>query len=131
MQFEQPAEPAKRLCELGFSVQEKSSESHEANLSLAASRASDREKFKALLSIDAQSATEDPFSELFKDTSIDPATGALLGRYIAEERDSDRRLRAACSALDDGDAKEQVLDDIARRLERLTETLEELKSLRS
>ena len=35
----------------------------------------------------------------FNDTSIDPETGALLGRYIAEERDSGRRLQAAYSAV--------------------------------
>ena len=120
----------KRLCELGFALREKLSETHDAHLGLAASDVSDREKFKTLLNIDAESQRADPFSRLFEDQSIDPATGALLGRYIAEERDSGRRLHAACAALGEDDAKDEVLDDIARRLERLTETLEELKSLR-
>lgn len=120
----------KRLCELGFALREKTSETHDAHLSLAASNIGDREKFKALLNIDAESAAEDPFCGLFQDTSIDPATGALLGRYIAEERDSDRRLRGAFALLAEDDAKDDVLDDIARRLERLTETLDELKSMR-
>lgn len=42
---------------------------------------------------------EDPFGGLFNDHSIDPQTGALLGRYVAEERDTIRRLRALTEAL--------------------------------
>lgn len=120
----------KRLCELGFSVRESPSATHDTRLSLAASKVTDQEKFKTLLDIVVNSEGEDPFSGIFLDKTIDPATGALLGRYIAEERDSDRRLRAALAAFASDDPKDEVLDDIARRLERLTETLEELKSLR-
>lgn len=42
---------------------------------------------------------EDPFGGLFNDHSIDPQTGALLGRYLAEERDTVRRLRALTESL--------------------------------
>jgi len=120
---------AKRLCELGFSVRESESETHDANIRLAGSNASDCEKFAALLGIDDSGVNDDPFDKLFADTTIDPATGALLGRYIAEERDSGRRLRAAYEAINQ--PVDPVLGDIANRLDRLTRTLEELKALRS
>ena len=58
-----------------------------------------------------------------------------LGRFIAEERDSGRRLRACYAHLctapaeDDGE-DEALLKDLAVRLDRLTETLGDLKHLR-
>jgi hypothetical protein len=120
----------KRICELGFSVRESDEQSFRERLALAGSGASDREKFARLLNLrSGDDGDEDPFDALFDDKSIDPGTGALLGRYIAEERDSGRRLRAACAALDDP-VRDPVLDDIAERLDRLTSTLEELKALR-
>lgn len=121
----------KRICELGFQVREKPSETHDAELHLAASDVTDAEKFRRLLRISRGSRDEDPFGELFSDTTIDPITGALLGRYIAEERDSGRRLREAFEDLDSEPASGDVLEDIASRLERLTVTLEELKVLRN
>lgn len=119
----------KRLCELGYGVRESATETHEANVRLAASTASDCEKFKALLGIDDSGSEEDPFGNLFADHSIDATTGALLGRYIAEERDSGRRLREAFKAVNR--SEDPVLDDIAKRLDRLTQTLEEIKALRN
>ena len=41
----------------------------------------------------------DPFARMFDDTSIDINTGALLGRYIAEERDSARMIDACYEGL--------------------------------
>jgi rubrerythrin len=41
----------------------------------------------------------DPFGGLFDDHTIDPQTGALLGRYVAEERDTIRRLYAITDTL--------------------------------
>lgn len=89
----------KRMCELGYEVDEKSAYQVFADfdglLACAASTASDAEKV-AMLTGGGESGAEarDPFRGFFNDTSIDPETGALLGRYIAEERDSGRRLRA-------------------------------------
>jgi hypothetical protein len=40
-----------------------------------------------------------PFGQLFDDHSIDARTGALLGRYIAEERDTIRQLRMLSQTL--------------------------------
>ncbi len=119
----------KRLCELGFSVRNTDDGSFNERLELARSDSSDVDKFAALLNIRHGHDADDPFGQLFEDKSIDPQTGALLGRYIAEERDSLRRLTAACAALAER-GTDPVLDDIAERLDRLTATLEELKSLR-
>ena len=59
----------------------------------AASNMSDIEKF-AVLGFGRGSGDTDVFDNMFQDKTIDPATGALLGRYIAEERDSIRMLAA-------------------------------------
>ena len=143
----------KRLSELGFSVRQTPNDDFARQLKLAGSNMPDRNKFEKLLGIsDADSAEEagkDPFSRLFADTTIDPVTGALLGRFIAEERDSGRRLKAAHglsfpprpATLRDPQAlrdpqpsasrNDEALDDMAKRLDKLSATLEELKSSRS
>jgi hypothetical protein len=57
--------------------------------------ASDQDKAAALfadLFRDTPASSKDFFTSFFADKTIDPQTGALLGRYIAEERDSARRL---------------------------------------
>jgi hypothetical protein len=126
----------KRLCELGFSVREKPSSQFDENLRLAASGAPDVEKFQRILgyrpegSESAENA-DDPLADVFSDRTIDPQTGALLGRFVAEERDSERRLRGAlANACRDAPA-DPVLQDIAARLDRLSATLEDLKKLRA
>ena len=50
----------------------------------------------------------DVFDAFFENKDLDPVTGSLLGRYIAEERDSGRRFAACYQALvaeSDGAAK--------------------------
>lgn len=88
----------KRLCELGCEVDEASAyqvfKDFDSLLSCAASDASDAEKVAMLAGNDDAGDGRDPFRGFFKDASIDPQTGALLGRFIAEERDSGRRLKA-------------------------------------
>lgn len=95
----------KRLCELGYDVDEARAfqvfKDFDGLLACAASDASDFDKVARLAGNDTDGANEDPFGGFFKDTSIDPETGALLGRYIAEERDSGRRLRAAYQRIRD------------------------------
>jgi hypothetical protein len=112
----------KRLCELGFAVNESgkgvfknfaelvecvSSSASDAekaylifkgldrNLAKVSPSASDAEKvdnlFCNLFAPSAEGAL-DAFAKFFADNTIDPQTGELLGRYIAEERDSGRRL---------------------------------------
>jgi rubrerythrin len=130
----------KRLCELGYDVRHKPNDRFAENLECAKSDADDCEKFQAIFGYGNNSEQdqprEDPFGKLFDDESIDPQTGALLGRFIAEERDSGRRLRACYEQLagvqaDAGDSgDDKMLHEIAKRLDHLSSTLEELKSLR-
>lgn len=133
---------AKRMCELGFAVLEKPRERFDADLEFVRSSASDRTKFERILRYQEAQPAADPLTNLLAEPTIDPETGALLGRFIAEERDSERRLRACYSALcradsptgvtttGNGDA-ESLLADLAARLDRLSETLAELKSMRT
>ena len=53
------------------------------------------------LDVGRDKSADDPdvFDNFFKDHSIDIRTGELLGRYIAEERDSGRMLRECHSLL--------------------------------
>ena len=123
----------KRICELGYSVRTTEDSQFTDNLALAGSDAPDRKKFKKLLGMGKKPAPEDRFPRLLKDASIDAATGSLLGRFIAEERDSGRMLRAACAALKnkpEGIAIDPVLAEISARINKLNDTLEELKTLR-
>jgi len=129
----------KRLCELGYSLKQSPSGEFEETLAVARAAISDAEKFRRVLGYGGtdDAAKSDPLERIFEDRSIDPQTGALLGRFIAEERDSERCLRAAWTRLapaepvsaGSGD-EETLLADIAARIDRLAGTLEELKKLR-
>jgi hypothetical protein len=126
----------KRLCELGFSVREPGKKDFKKAVAFARGNASDTEKFEKLLGYDPTGKEgKDPFRKIFANPSIDPDTGALLGRFIAEERDSGRRLRAAYlgteSGSDDNTSDDADLHDIAARLDQLTQTIDELKALRA
>lgn len=83
---------AKRLGELGGAVRGSTSDAFPRALALARSEADDAEKLRCLLG----PAGADPLGRLLEDPAIDPHTGALLGRFIAESRDSERLLRGAC-----------------------------------
>lgn len=121
----------KRLCELGFEVRDKPNDQFANNLALAKSNTDDREKFEEIFGYGRRStagnSAQDPLGKLFDDNSIDPQTGALLGRFIAEERDSGRRLRAAYDQLECLPTDNEILRNITERLDSLTNTLEELK----
>lgn len=128
---------AKRISELGFRVRAKDDPTFPQRLEAAASGRSDREKFKQVLDLEVGDRRgdgdgTDAFARLFDDTTIDVHTGALLGRFIAEERDSGRRLRAALEALpkDEVPTSSDVreLERIRARLDALTATIEELKA---
>ena len=121
----------KRLCELGYDMRQTPSATFNQDIALARSAASDEEKFARLIDADTDAASDDPLSRLFDDPTIDPQTGALLGRFIAEERDSGRRLRAeynrVCAAAE---PKQPAMDDIAS-LKACVASLEgELQQLR-
>jgi len=58
------------------------------------------EKIEAIGLFDFETGDEpDVFDGLLRDHSIDIRTGELLGRYIAEERDSLRLLRCCYDRL--------------------------------
>jgi hypothetical protein len=91
---------ARRVNELGFDVRRKPDPDHAKRLEIAASDCTDLEKMKAfgLHRLDSGDKP-DIFDGFFKDHSIDIRTGELLGRYIAEERDTARLLRSCYEQL--------------------------------
>jgi hypothetical protein len=90
---------AKRMLELGYEVREPVDPSGDPErMEIASSRKSDLRKFEELGIGQGQPDT-DVFDPMFGDKTIDPITGGLLGRYIAEERDSGRRLTAEYTRL--------------------------------
>ena len=91
---------AKRLDELGFQVREKDDDRRGRALEIAGSDCSDLEKMEAL-GLDRLDTRSEPdiFDGFFKDHTIDIRTGELLGRYIAEERDTARLLRGCYEQL--------------------------------
>jgi len=92
---------AKRIDELGYTVIPKDDPKHAERMIIAGSTVlGDKEKFEALgLGRRVQNGERDVFDTFFENKDLDPVTGALLGRYIAEERDSGRKLAACYAAL--------------------------------
>ena len=93
----------KRLSELGFSLQPSKGKPAGELVKLMKSKASDEEKFAALgIGVPHDKSApqpEDRLLQVLADASIDPQTGALLGRFICEERESGRDLNKAWRAL--------------------------------
>jgi hypothetical protein len=100
---------AKRLDELGYGVRPKDDPKSAERMAIAASTVlCDREKFEVLgLGRRVQNGDRDIFDSFFENKDLDPVTGGLLGRYIAEERDSGRKL-AECYALLCADAERRA-----------------------
>lgn len=92
---------AKRINELGYTVRPaKDTAGFEKRMSIASSNLTDLEKMEELGTGRLDTGDEpDVFDTFFSDHSIDIATGTLLGRYIAEERDSARLLANCYRAL--------------------------------
>ncbi len=88
----------KRLCELGFGLKPKSFADLKKRLKIAKSDASDIKKLERLGYGDKRNGA-DELARLFDDTTIDPQTAALLGRFVCEERDTARQLRACFQML--------------------------------
>ena len=97
---------AKRIDELGYSVIPKPDPKQAERMAIASSTVlSDKEKFEALgLGRRPQNGERDIFDGFFENKDIDPVTGGLLGRYVAEERDSGRKF-ADCYELLCADAE--------------------------
>jgi rubrerythrin len=120
---------AKRINELGFELMPKEDPGFQAELDIARSSRSDLEKIE-VLGVLRFCADDEPdvFDDFFRDHSIDIRTGELLGRYIAEERDSLRLLQGcraqlqAASPAETPDrlgAVEEKLDAVARAVDEL------------
>ena len=122
----------KRLCELGYEVCEDEAfqvfEDFDGLMQCVDSDAPDAEKVAFVSSLFGGGEGTDPFAGMFQDTSIDPTTGALLGRYIAEERDSGRRLQAAYTRVTNGSA--QPASDLVELKASIKALRKEVKALR-
>jgi rubrerythrin len=113
---------AKRINELGFEVKEKEDPEFESRMEIARSSRTDLEKIEALgLLRFGTDDRPDVFDGFFKDHSIDIRTGELLGRYIAEERDSLRLLQGCQAQLG---ARPTTPEPSAERLTGLEEKLD-------
>jgi hypothetical protein len=122
---------AKRISELGYSVLPRPSADGAEKMAIASSRdLTDREKFEKLALVpDMDPDAEDIFGRMFRDKSIDIQTGALLGRYIAEERDSGRMFCECYTLLcaaEDGATTNGAGDQLSAQLGRIEELLEKL-----
>lgn len=120
---------AKRLCELGYAVQPRESDAA-AKLELASSTTlSDREKFEKLglgRGVADRAGDNDVFLNMFRDTTLDIQTSTLLGRYVAEERDSGRMLAGCYAELcrrENGTTASAGVEERLGRVEALLETI--------
>src|SRR5258705_8027258 len=126
---------AKRINELGYDVRRKDDDDTEQAVAVVTSGCSDLEKMEALkLHRLDRGDKPDIFDDFFTDHTIDIATGELLGRYIAEERDSARLLRQCYEQLrqrsSSGASPELERDRMAaleRKVDALCNTVEELR----
>jgi Mn-containing catalase len=130
---------AKRLNELGYTVREKDDPGFAKRMEIAAADCSDLDKMKAL-GLHRLDSTDKPdiFDDMFKNHSIDIKTGELLGRYIAEERDSARLLRQCYEQLKRRAKKgagtvvrdaDERLDSLETKIDALTRAVEELRQI--
>jgi hypothetical protein len=126
----------KRMCELGYPVNESTAyqvfKDFDKTLAIVKSNASDAEKIRKLNGDRSRDAErKDPFGAFFNDQSIDPQTGALLGRYIAEERDSGRRLEAAYAKASGGGMGKSEIAELRGAIEALCAEVAALRKVRS
>nr|WP_047165644.1 hypothetical protein [Sphingomonas sp. Y57] len=78
----------KRIRELGYEFEDGPCALCDEWHALFASEASDIDKFKGFGFRSPDELPQDDFADLFDDMTLDAETGALLGRFVAEERDS-------------------------------------------
>ena len=126
---------AKRINELGYEVRCKDDSGLRKGMEVARSDCSDLEKMKAL-GLEKLDTRDKPdiFDGLFKDHSIDIRTGELLGRYIAEERDSARLLRSCYEQLVAAESTSaqppsESLASLETKVDALCRAVEELRQI--
>ena len=126
---------AKRINELGFEVRRTDDPNQAKTLELVRSDRSDLKKFEKLkLHLLDTGDKPDIFDGLFKDHSIDIRTGELLGRYIAEERDSARLFRSCYDQLvaaGNGatEATSESLQSLDAKVDALCRAVDELRQI--
>jgi hypothetical protein len=130
---------AKRINELGYEVRCKDDSGLTKAMDIVKSDCSDLEKMKALKLNKLDTGDKpDIFDGFFKDHSIDIRTGELLGRYIAEERDSARLLRscyeqlaaaAAAAGADDAPSASESLTSLDTKVDALCRAVDELRQI--
>ena len=126
---------AKRINELGYSVREKEDPAYAKRTRIASSERSDLEKMEKL-GLDRLDTGDGPdiFDDVFKNHTIDIRTGEMLGRYIAEERDSARLLRSCHECLraarnGDDRARSDRLAGIEAKVDALGRSVDELRQI--
>jgi len=128
---EHAASFSKRINELGYEVRRREGDSADKAIAIVTSDCDDLEKMEAL-NLQRLDTRDKPdiFDDFFKDHSIDIQTGALLGRYIAEERDSARLLRSCYEQLKAAASPSSVDGDriasLERKVDQLCDTVEQL-----
>ena len=126
---------AKRINELGFELQPTEDPNFESRMELARSRdKTDLEKLEAVGLLDFCPAEGEPdvFDNFFRDHSIDIRTGELLGRYIAEERDSLRLVSGCASILksrSNGGSTSAQLAGLESKVDAVCRAVEELRQI--
>jgi rubrerythrin len=92
---------AKRIDELGFTLEPKDDPKFDDQMATASSTSiSDLDKMEKLRITEfVVEDGPDIFDKFFADHSIDIQTGALLGRYICEERDTLRKFQCCYDLL--------------------------------
>ena len=124
---------AKRINELGYEVRCTDDSDLRKAMDLVTSDRSDLKKMEKL-KLETLDTGDKPdlFDGLFKDHSIDIRTGELLGRYIAEERDSARLLRSCYEQLRDADAdapSPASLTALESKVDALCSAVDELRQI--
>ena len=128
---------AKRINELGFELQPTEDPGFEERLAVASSRdKTDLEKLEAvgLLNYCPDPGEPDIFDNFFRDHSIDIRTGELLGRYIAEERDTLRLISGCASILQSrtngsASAPADQLAGLENKVDAVCRAVEELRQI--
>ena len=130
---EHAASFSKRINELGYQLRKKDDGQTAKTIELVRrTDCSDLDKMHTLKLDRLDTGTEpDIFDNFFKDHTIDIQTGELLGRYIAEERDTGRILRHCYELLEAEEqgvnaASTDRLASLEAKVDALTSTVEQL-----
>jgi rubrerythrin len=139
---EHAASFAKRINELGFELRGRDDGELDDAIAIVTSERSDLEKMKALKLHRLDTGDKpDVFDDFFRDHTIDVRTGELLGRYIAEERDSARLLRSCYEQLKraaratpsgpalDADEVGDAIDALEGKVDALCRSVDELRQV--